>query len=372
METFLSLRKFNHGKAKIKYNKLFLLFILSVSLNSLPGLSQDFDEEYDIDKFLGEESLMEDLPGYEISEQEEEFEAPEEIEKLEELRTPKISRRKIKTKEKIKKHKAKKQRFLGAIKARSTIYHLKDEKYFIVNRSINVNYEMRDNDPFSAYLIDKSGRIKYVTHLNNIYKIKNDLGILPTPKVIETYPPPDIVHLYDQHLSFFTEVKLHYEIVNFNLITGIVNEYPDATFSNRIEFETFLKWNFPIYVGLNFNFQQGAWLKGTQGLNWDSLYIGPSLRINILDKTNYSLMIGASFQQCLYGRLYDPDSEKTFSARLLQYDLSIEYKQFLIGMNYRLENILIKDGFDQYTITDDMKLKDSVGFSIGYKFNFKI
>ena len=260
--------------------------------------------------------------------------------------------------------------FVSIIKKKSILFSLKQNKQFKLPRAIYVKGIVYAKDPQAFYLQDKKGNIEYKTHIQNTQSIEKDVDLLPTPKIIESYRPPERNITYDDNQRFEAAIKYHYEIISADFFNEIWNVDKSQSVANRFELNAFLVWDNPLNFGFNINYQNGGWIYDENfQAKWAAIFIGPQIRYKIYKSDNLSLFSSTSFQKDISFSL--TDSSYKFKSNVLQFDVELIYKHFILGGAYRYYEIELSRP-KNISVNANRNRMTSLSLSFGYKVNLSL
>lgn len=200
--------------------------------------------------------------------------------------------------------------FTGTIAKGTELIKIDDESYHYTTREILAKaYRLKDFEG-NLYLINSNASSTYKVHFTKISKVDDIINMEKSPLFYRAKKQNDNNNFNDQDFLFESNVNFELAYGSSSFKSDLFNEDNFTDTSFRFEIDSYIKWNFPIDIGLisgiensNSRLDRGA------NIAEQNIYLGPSIKFSSLGNFEYTIDI----KKVLFSTLKEKTSTETNS-----------------------------------------------------------
>jgi hypothetical protein len=200
-------------------------------------------------------------------------------------------------------------------------------------------YEINPENRSQFYIFDSSGEAKYIAEAKGLVEIIDDIQLLPGEKGNITYPPKSNFRSANFVVPLESEFTISFDQMNLAPLSNFIKTEISDINSPRFKINTLYKTEFPLNIGLNFNYQSTSWKDqvGTSS-TLSIISTGPEIKYRLFNTDDYFLSAITSFE---FSPLYQLICGILASIIIGKLILVISLLEWILENNFSLLKILI-------------------------------
>lgn len=266
--------------------------------------------------------------------------------------------------------------FKAFIKRGTILFPLDNSKKYILPKDIYaILFRMQDKEGYQ-YILSKNGEVNYKVKAIEISNIEviTDLNKRPhyyTPIQIKKTQP-----FYDEKADYWLETNMITGLALSNVTRDLVNK-DDSSFARsfKIEMVPYFDLNFPVYLGLSFQWESMTMSLSGGKAKQEILTVGPSLQTKSFEAFGSPWFFASSVRFSLYGHLSQRETDFSrdikIHATALELALMKEKRfskgSFTYGLHYQREWLRAKAEDTSLDLKSQNTFNDIFGLSLGWK-----
>lgn len=238
-------------------------------------------------------------------------------------------------------------------------------------------YEINPENRSQFYIFDSSGEAKYIAEAKGLVEIIDDIQLLPGEKGNITYPPKSNFRSANFAVPLESEFTISFDQMNLAPLSNFIKTEISDINSPRFKINTLYKTEFPLNIGLNFNYQSTSWKDqvGTSS-TLSIISTGPEIKYRLFNTDDYFLSAITSFEFSPLYKISSDSSSDKFSAYMWNIGFNNHWKTdfgyFIIGMDFRKQFLTFKNSDHVNDIKTEEYVLTSAGINFGYKIDWEL
>lgn len=273
--------------------------------------------------------------------------------------------------------------YLAVIKAGTFVENLDSTQVYEIKKDLNVYVYRTPDESHYKYIVNTKGEVKYKVQQAKVEDVSLVVNLKPQPEQFSEVENKVELTAHDHLTKLLTQFNVHGELFNSRYLQEVAEaRYDNINRSMRAEGLTYLRWNYPIELGLSANYQtSNISTMYSANATFRSYNLGPVIRWHAFELFNTEYKMHFSYQQSL-GSTFSYQIEDTRFVTVLSTqtaELGIEgfsptkHGNMTYGLNYRRQWLSITANVDTYVLLGARSnTADSVGLYIGHDFEINL
>jgi len=266
--------------------------------------------------------------------------------------------------------------FKAFIKRGTILLPLDNSKKYILPKDIYaVLFRMQDKEGYQ-YILGKSGKVSYKVKAIEISNIEviTDLNKRPhyyTPVEVKREKP-----FYDDDVNYWLETSIITGLAISNVTRDLVGK-EDSSFARsfKLEMAPYFDLNFPVYLGLSFQWESMTMSLDGGKAKQEMLTAGPTLQTRSFDTFGTPLIFVSSVRFSLYGHISQRQTDFSRDLKIhatafelgLMKEKKLDVGTLTYGLHYQREWLRAKAEDTSLDIKSQNTFNDILGLSLGWK-----
>lgn len=268
--------------------------------------------------------------------------------------------------------------YLAYIKPNARLTRIKDNSIVKSRKGFYAKvYEINPENRSQFYIFDSNGEAQYIVEAKGLVEILDDIQLLPGEKGNIVYPPKSNFRSANHSLPLESEFILSFDQMNLAPLSSFIKTEISDINSPRFKINTLYKTEFPINIGINFNYQSTSW-KDQNGISstLSIMSTGPELKYRLFNTDEYFLSAITSFEFSPLYKISSDEITDKFSAYMWNIGFNNHWKTdfgyFIIGMDFRKQFLTFKNSNRSNDIKTEEYILTSAGINFGYKIDWEL
>lgn len=274
-------------------------------------------------------------------------------------------------------------KYLAVLKAGTFVENLEGTEIFKLSKDLNVYVYRTPDESHYKYVVNTKGEVKYKVQQAQVEDVTLVVDLKPKPEHFSEVENKIELTSHDKFTKFLTQYNFHSELFNSRYLQEVAEaRYDNINRSLRAEAIGYLRWNFPIELGLSANYQTAnVSTLYSANATFRSYNLGPVIRWHAFSWNNTEYRMHFSYQQSL-GSTFAYQVADTLFVTVLSTqtaELGLEgfspnkWGNLTYGINARRQWLSITANVDNYVLLGARSnTADSIGLYIGHDFEINL
>lgn len=257
----------------------------------------------------------------------------------------------------------------------ATVIDVNTGEPYITKKGTFVLGYYRDDDPYTFFILNKQGELKYTAQSNYIVPVEDDFNLNAKPKHFVKSKRPPNRNTFSKDLKIATSFSLGLEAIDYPL----VNEYQGedtSIYATRLESKTFVQTKYGIHPGLGLSLQSATGAGETQSLTWTRVDIGPAVKYDLyedkLHKLSTSLFGGTSLLFTAAFANGQANFRSNYYGVNIEDAIKTRFGTYMLGLDFRRTSSSSNDNTMAMELETKTSPFTSLGIYIGTNFDFTL
>lgn len=266
---------------------------------------------------------------------------------------------------------------LKLVKAGAKIYSLDEKEQFLLDetRYFYVTYDDPEKPTF-VNLLSKDKKIIYKTAYKNLNDVDDVINIEPKFEAKNVYKKQTRFQSDDKTFQFNLLPSISYESTDISGLSDLYGSELSTANANRFSVKAVVPSTLGVDFGLAINYQTLFWENESEEVKLNSVNAGPYIQIPLKEWAHFKpvITLGAELSLSATGKsgLYSEDFSKTVWHLGLSDTFNSKIGPFVAEVFYRRQELILEKTTRSFNNTSKEFNLTSIGFSLGYRWDYHL
>lgn len=273
--------------------------------------------------------------------------------------------------------------YLAVLKAGTIVENLDGSEIFEIKKDLNAYVYRTPDESHYKYIVNNKGEVKYKVQQAKVEDVSLVVDLKPKPDQFSEVENKIEQTSHDQLTHFLTQFNVHGELFNSRYLQEIAEaRYDNINRSMRAEGIGYIRWNYPIELGLSANYQtSNISTLYSANATFRSYNLGPVIRWHAFEWNNNQYKMHFSYQQSVGStfayQVLDTKFVTVLSTQTAELGIEgfspTKHGNMTYGLNFRRQWLSITANVDNYVLLGARSnTADSIGLYIGHDFEINL